>query len=146
MKYFFLLLGGKEKIKSKLKIEAKIFPLPINGASRILRNLPSFLLLYLNDINFQHISNSTKFQSFYLLLDFSVFFFSLIKSVPTDIMVAELIDGKAIALDLRTKIHDDIAQFQLKHPEFKPHLSIIQVGDRPDSNTYVKMKLKAAEG
>ena len=60
-------------------------------------------------------------------------------------MVAELIDGKAIALDLRTKIHDDIAQFQLKHPEFKPHLSIIQVGDRPDSNTYVKMKLKAAE-
>ena len=59
-------------------------------------------------------------------------------------MVAELIDGKAIALDLRTKIHD-IAQFQLKHPEFKPHLSIIQVGDRPDSNTYVKMKLKAAE-
>ena len=60
-------------------------------------------------------------------------------------MVAELIDGKAIALDLRTKIHDEIEQFQSKHQDFKPHLSIIQVGERPDSTTYVKMKLKAAE-
>lgn len=60
-------------------------------------------------------------------------------------MVAQILDGKSIALDLRTKIHDEVAQFQLKHPDFKPNLSIIQVGDRPDSSTYVKMKLKAAE-
>ncbi|KAI5954443.1 ADE3 [Candida jiufengensis] len=60
-------------------------------------------------------------------------------------MVAQLLDGKSIALDIRTKIHDDIAQFQLKHQDFKPNLVIIQVGDRQDSSTYVKMKLKAAE-
>ncbi|CAI5755628.1 unnamed protein product [Candida verbasci] len=60
-------------------------------------------------------------------------------------MVAELIDGKAIALQLRETLHDEINQFQSKHFDFKPSLSIIQIGDRPDSSTYVKMKLKAAE-
>lgn len=56
-----------------------------------------------------------------------------------------IIDGKAIALDIRTRIHQQIDEFQQKHPDFKPHLSIVQVGDRPDSSTYVRMKLKAAE-
>ena len=60
-------------------------------------------------------------------------------------MVAQLIDGKAIALQLRTGIHDEIAQIQQKHSDFKPNLTIIQVGDRQDSSTYVRMKLKAAE-
>ena len=60
-------------------------------------------------------------------------------------MVAQIIDGKNIALELRHKIHDEIAQLQLKHADFKPHLTIIQVGARQDSSTYVKMKLKAAE-
>ncbi|CAK7902588.1 C-1-tetrahydrofolate synthase, cytoplasmic [[Candida] anglica] len=60
-------------------------------------------------------------------------------------MTAQLIDGKAIALQLRTAIHADIAKIQAKHADFKPSLSIIQVGERPDSSTYVRMKLKAAE-
>lgn len=37
--------------------------------------------------------------------------------------------------------NDDISFDQLR---FKPHLTIIQVGDRPDSSAYVKSKLKAA--
>lgn len=60
-------------------------------------------------------------------------------------MSAQLIDGKAIALQLRQKIHLEIEQIQGKHADFKPNLTIIQVGLRPDSSTYVKMKLKAAE-
>lgn len=60
-------------------------------------------------------------------------------------MSAQLIDGKAIALQLRTLIHAEINEIQAKHKDFKPNLTIIQVGDRPDSSTYVKMKLKAAE-
>lgn len=56
-----------------------------------------------------------------------------------------MIDGKAIALQLRTLIHAEIDEIQAKHKDFKPNLTIIQVGDRPDSSTYVKMKLKAAE-
>ncbi|QRG39486.1 hypothetical protein FDK38_003931 [Candidozyma auris] len=60
-------------------------------------------------------------------------------------MPAQLIDGKAIAQQLREKIHGEIASFQKKHADFRPNLTIIQVGDRPDSSTYVRMKLKAAE-
>lgn len=60
-------------------------------------------------------------------------------------MSAQLIDGKAVALQLRQKIHLEIEQIQAKHADFKPNLTIIQVGLRPDSSTYVKMKLKAAE-
>ncbi|RLV83789.1 C-1-tetrahydrofolate synthase mitochondrial [Meyerozyma sp. JA9] len=56
-----------------------------------------------------------------------------------------IIDGKAIALDIRTRIHGEINEYQQKYPDFKPHLSIVQVGERPDSSTYVRMKLKAAE-
>lgn len=60
-------------------------------------------------------------------------------------MSAQLIDGKAIALQLREQIHAEINEIQAKHKDFKPNLTIIQVADRPDSSTYVKMKLKAAE-
>ncbi|OBA21523.1 C-1-tetrahydrofolate synthase mitochondrial precursor [Metschnikowia bicuspidata var. bicuspidata NRRL YB-4993] len=60
-------------------------------------------------------------------------------------MSAQLIDGKAIALQLRQKVHADIQAVQAKHADFKPSLTIVQVGERPDSSTYVKMKLKAAE-
>lgn len=38
--------------------------------------------------------------------------------------------------------NDDVTFQQLK---FKPHLTIIQVGGRPDSSAYVRSKLKAAE-
>ena len=56
-----------------------------------------------------------------------------------------IIDGKAIALEIRTRIHGEINEYQQKYPDFKPRLSIVQVGERPDSSTYVRMKLKAAE-
>ncbi|CUM55801.1 unnamed protein product [Debaryomyces tyrocola] len=60
-------------------------------------------------------------------------------------MVAQLIDGKDIALQVRTRIYAEIDQIQSQHKDFKPTLTIIQVGSRADSSTYVRMKLKAAE-
>ena len=60
-------------------------------------------------------------------------------------MTAEKIDGTAIAKSIRKKIHDDIQKIQQTNPRFNPSLVIIQVGERPDSSTYVRMKLKAAE-
>lgn len=59
-------------------------------------------------------------------------------------MVAELIDGNAIAKSIRAGLNEEIAQIQASKPYFKPSLVIIQVGDRPDSSTYVRMKLKSA--
>ncbi|KAF3929461.1 hypothetical protein AA313_de0208590 [Arthrobotrys entomopaga] len=66
-------------------------------------------------------------------------------SNPTGAMVAQKIDGAAIAKSIREGLHDQIKKRQETSPRFKPALTIIQVGDRSDSSTYVRMKLKAAE-
>ncbi|KAF2216077.1 hypothetical protein CERZMDRAFT_82123 [Cercospora zeae-maydis SCOH1-5] len=60
-------------------------------------------------------------------------------------MTATKIDGKIIAQSIRERISNDIAQKQAKNPRYKPSLVIIQVGDREDSSTYVRMKLRASE-
>ncbi|KAF3086185.1 tetrahydrofolate synthase [Orbilia oligospora] len=60
-------------------------------------------------------------------------------------MVAQKIDGTAIAKSIRERLHDQIKKKQETSPRFKPALTIIQVGDRSDSSVYVRMKLKAAE-
>ncbi|OAL38819.1 hypothetical protein AYO20_02025 [Fonsecaea nubica] len=60
-------------------------------------------------------------------------------------MGATKIDGKAIAQKIRERLAAEIREKQSVNPRYKPCLKIIQVGDRPDSTTYVRMKLKAAE-
>lgn len=59
-------------------------------------------------------------------------------------MAAIKIDGNAIAKSIREKLHAQVAETQKSNPRYKPSLKIIQVGDRADSSTYVRMKLKAA--
>lgn len=63
----------------------------------------------------------------------------------TRTMAAEKIDGTAIAKRVRDRINADIKKIQETNPRYKPSLTIVQVGDRSDSSTYVRMKLKAAE-
>jgi hypothetical protein len=46
---------------------------------------------------------------------------------------------------LREQVRTEIIEIQKRNPRFKPGLAIIQVGDRPDSTTYVRMKGKAAQ-
>ncbi|SCU79278.1 LAMI_0A08086g1_1 [Lachancea mirantina] len=60
-------------------------------------------------------------------------------------MTATLIDGKAIAKEIREEILRDIQQIRNENSSFKPTLAIFQVSDRQDSSTYVRMKRKAAE-
>ena len=60
-------------------------------------------------------------------------------------MPAQKIDGTAVARSIRERINKDIAEKQALNPRYKPSLVIVQVGDRSDSSTYVRMKLKAAE-
>ncbi|KAJ9650870.1 tetrahydrofolate synthase [Neophaeococcomyces mojaviensis] len=60
-------------------------------------------------------------------------------------MAGSKIDGTAVAKSIREKLHAQIQEAQKSNPRFKPNLKIIQVGDRQDSSTYVRMKLKAAE-
>jgi methylenetetrahydrofolate dehydrogenase (NADP+)/methenyltetrahydrofolate cyclohydrolase/formyltetrahydrofolate synthetase len=60
-------------------------------------------------------------------------------------MAATKIDGTAIAKKIRERLRAEIADIKQTNPRFTPSLKIIQVGDRSDSSTYVRMKLKAAE-
>lgn len=59
--------------------------------------------------------------------------------------MAQIIDGKAIADQIRNTISDDISSLKSKYSDFSPKLVIVQLGSRQDSSTYVKMKLKASE-
>ena len=60
-------------------------------------------------------------------------------------MAGKTIDGTAIAKHIRDRLHAQIHDAQKTNSRFKPSLKILQIGDRPDSSTYVRMKLKAAE-
>lgn len=60
-------------------------------------------------------------------------------------MTAEKIDGTAIAKGIRARLQGEIKKRQETNPRYKPSLTIVQVGDKSDSSTYVRMKLKAAE-
>ncbi|XP_065051570.1 C-1-tetrahydrofolate synthase, cytoplasmic-like [Rhopilema esculentum] len=58
--------------------------------------------------------------------------------------MARIIDGKAIANEVKDYLKLDIEQVRESHPNFKPGLAIVQVGDRADSNVYVNTKCKTA--
>ncbi|OAA37185.1 C-1-tetrahydrofolate synthase [Metarhizium rileyi] len=59
-------------------------------------------------------------------------------------MTARILDGTAVAKSIRERIGAEIVEKQKLNPRYRPSLKIIQVGDRSDSSTYVRMKLKAA--
>ncbi|KAJ6785448.1 hypothetical protein PWT90_07110 [Aphanocladium album] len=65
-------------------------------------------------------------------------------STTPAVMVATKLDGTAIAKSIRERIGREIAERQKLNPRYRPSLKIVQVGNRPDSSTYVRMKLKAA--
>jgi hypothetical protein len=60
-------------------------------------------------------------------------------------MVATVLSGKELALEVRAGLKRKVEQIQNNDPNFKPGLVIVQVGGREDSNVYIRMKLKAAE-
>ncbi|KAI0464148.1 mitochondrial C1- tetrahydrofolate synthase precursor [Komagataella kurtzmanii] len=57
---------------------------------------------------------------------------------------AQILSGTKLAKSIRSKVFEEINVFKATHPEFQPAVTIIQVGNRPDSSAYVRMKLKAA--
>jgi 5,10-methylene-tetrahydrofolate dehydrogenase/methenyl tetrahydrofolate cyclohydrolase len=57
-------------------------------------------------------------------------------------MPAEIIDGKAIAETIRSEIKAEVEAMKAKHGQV-PGLATVLVGERKDSQTYVRMKKKA---
>ncbi len=58
-------------------------------------------------------------------------------------MPAQLIDGKAIAADIRSEVADRAAE--LVKRGVRPGLAVVLVGDDPASRVYVRMKTRACE-
>lgn len=58
--------------------------------------------------------------------------------------MAQIIDGKAIAAKIRAEIRNDIADFTAEGNR-TPHLTAIIVGEDKASETYVRMKMNAAQ-
>lgn len=55
---------------------------------------------------------------------------------------ARILSGKDAAAEIRHRLQVEVASFG---KSFKPGLAIVQVGNRSDSNVYIRMKIKAAE-
>lgn len=47
--------------------------------------------------------------------------------------------------DIRLSLSKQIKELKRQYLGLTPHLTIVQVGTREDSNVYVRMKLRAAE-
>lgn len=58
---------------------------------------------------------------------------------------AKIVHGNKVAEKIRREALEKISAHQGKTPDFQPKLTIIQVGVRPDSSAYVRMKLKASK-
>lgn len=56
-----------------------------------------------------------------------------------------LLDGKACAQAVRSEVASEIAALRSQHGSFSPRLAIVQVAERQDSATYVRMKIRAAQ-
>ena len=57
-------------------------------------------------------------------------------------MTAHIIDGKAIAAELRAKIAGEVARLQAAHG-LAPGIAVVLVGDNPASEVYVRNKSRA---
>nr|XP_045252495.1 C-1-tetrahydrofolate synthase, cytoplasmic isoform X2 [Macaca fascicularis] len=58
---------------------------------------------------------------------------------------AEILNGKEISAQIRARLKNQVTQLKEEVPGFIPGLAILQIGNRDDSNLYIKVKLKAAE-
>ncbi|PWN51754.1 FTHFS-domain-containing protein [Violaceomyces palustris] len=65
--------------------------------------------------------------------------------LPTTAGGAKLIDGTALAKEVRSRVAQRIAEIRQQHKGFQPHLCIMQVGSMSASSTYIRMKKQAAE-
>ena len=57
---------------------------------------------------------------------------------------AKILNGREIAANIRESIKQQILKLREQNAGFTPRLVIVQVGDREDSNVYIRMKIKAA--
>ncbi|KAG2494196.1 hypothetical protein HYH03_007554 [Edaphochlamys debaryana] len=65
-------------------------------------------------------------------------------ATPAPLMNGNVIDGKAVAAQIRQETAAKVAELKAKYGKV-PGLAVVIVGERKDSQTYVRMKRKACE-
>jgi len=59
---------------------------------------------------------------------------------------AQILSGTELAKEIKARLKDEVKQIlEMSKESCTPGLAIVQVGDREDSNVYIRMKLKSAE-
>jgi len=58
--------------------------------------------------------------------------------------MASKLDGRQISAEIRQDLAAKVTEIRKTQPDFAPGLAIVQVGNREDSNVYIRMKLKGA--
>jgi methylenetetrahydrofolate dehydrogenase (NADP+)/methenyltetrahydrofolate cyclohydrolase/formyltetrahydrofolate synthetase len=58
--------------------------------------------------------------------------------------VASILSGTEISKQIRAQLKAEVKEIQTEDPGFVPGLAIVQVGNREDSNVYIRMKMKNA--
>ena len=71
-------------------------------------------------------------------------FYSLYIGCILRCLTAKVIDGKAMAKEIKNEIKAEVSEI-VASGRRPPHLSVVLVGENPASKTYVKNKTKAAE-
>nr|CAI5852225.1 unnamed protein product [Callosobruchus analis] len=56
----------------------------------------------------------------------------------------QIVSGTEIARDVKERLKLEVKELKKNIPGLQPKLSIVQVGEREDSNVYIRMKIKAA--
>jgi methylenetetrahydrofolate dehydrogenase (NADP+)/methenyltetrahydrofolate cyclohydrolase len=60
-------------------------------------------------------------------------------------VAARIIDGKAVAAEVRARVADEVREFAAAHGDHVPGLATVLVGDDPASHVYVSNKRKQTE-
>ena len=58
--------------------------------------------------------------------------------------MAQRLDGRIRSAEIRKELAEKVAEIRKTIPGFSPGLMIVQVGNREDSNVYIRMKIKGA--
>lgn len=54
--------------------------------------------------------------------------------------MAQVLSGREVSAEIQQRLKQEVARMTVK-----PKLAVVQVGDREDSNVYIRMKIKFAE-
>lgn len=54
--------------------------------------------------------------------------------------MAQVLSGREVSAEIQARLKEEVASMKVK-----PKLTVVQVGDREDSNVYIRMKRKFAE-